>query len=240
MLVIPAMDIRCGKFVHFLSLPAWEELEGKDEPVEVAMWWKGQGAEMLHITDLDGSFTGVPENLDAIKEISKEVDIPLQVAGGIRSLTHIEEVLQSGATRVVLGKIAARDPDLVRLACKEFGDRVAVGIEGRNDMVAIEGWIQPTDWTILKMAQYLKELGVTRVIFNDTKREGSLKGPNLKTAQELAETVGLKVIISGGVSSLTDLEDIAKLTSLGVEGVIVGKALYTGNVILEEALKIKV
>ncbi|MFZ5944356.1 MAG: HisA/HisF-related TIM barrel protein [Bacillota bacterium] len=238
MLVIPAMDIRCGKFVHLLSEPVFEELEGKDDPVEVAAWWKNQGAGMIHITDLDGSFTGAPENLDVIKEIVDNVNIPLQVAGGIRSIKHVEDVLQAGVARVILGTIPARDPKLIGQACKEFGHKVAVGIEGKNNMVAIEGWNQPTDWTILQMAQYLTELGVMRVVFNDTRRDGSLKGPNLETAKELAEKTGLKVIISGGVSSLKDLEEIAKLGSIGVEGVIVGKALYTGNIYLKEAVKI--
>jgi phosphoribosylformimino-5-aminoimidazole carboxamide ribotide isomerase len=238
MLVIPAMDIRCGKFAHLLSVPVWEDLVGKDDPVEVADWWKNQGANMLHITDLDGSFTGIPENLDVIKEVVNNVGISLQVAGGIRSLNHIEEVLKIGVSRVVLGTIPARDSELIGQACKEFKDQVAVGIEGKNNMVAIEGWNQPTDWTILRMAQYLKELGVNRVVFNDTRRDGSLKGPNLEVAREVAQETGLKVILSGGVSSLVDLREVAKLSSVGIEGVIVGKALYTGNIIFNEAIKI--
>ena len=130
---------------------------------------------MLHITDLDGSFRGKPENLDVIKEIITTVKLPLQVAGGIRSLKNIEDVLNLGVSRVVLGTIAAREPKLVEQACKEFGDRVAVGIEGKNNMVAVEGWNQPTDWSIMQMARNLRELGVERVVFNDTRRDGSLR-----------------------------------------------------------------
>jgi phosphoribosylformimino-5-aminoimidazole carboxamide ribotide isomerase len=238
MIVIPAMDIRCGKFVHLMSLPAWEELIGNDDPVDVANWWKGQGAGMIHITDLDGSFRGQPENLDVIKEIITNVGLPLQVAGGIRSLKNIEDVLNLGVSRVVLGTIAAREPKLVQEACKEFGDRVAVGIEGRNNMVAVEGWNQPTDWSIIEIAQNLKELGVERVVFNDTRRDGSLKGPNLTIAKELAQGQGLKVIISGGVSSLDDLKQLAELSELGIEGVIVGKALYTGAIKYKDTLSL--
>lgn len=238
LLVIPAMDIRCGKFVHLLSLPAWEELIGNDDPIDVAKWWKEQGASMLHITDSDGSFKGQPENLEVIKQIIASVGLPLQVSGGIRTLNHIEEVLNAGVTRVVLGTIATREPQLIGQACKEFGDRVAVGIEGRNNMVAVEGWNQPTKWNIMQIAENLKKLGVERVVFNDTRRDGSLKGPNLEVAKELAEKVGLKVIISGGVSSLDDLKAISKLSTLGIEGVIVGKALYTGAIKFTDTLKI--
>lgn len=238
MIVIPAMDIRCGKFVHLMTLPAWEELIGNDDPVDVANWWKGQGAGMLHITDLDGSFRGQPENLDVIKEIITNVGLPLQVAGGIRTLKNIEDVLNLGVSRVVLGTIAAREPKLVQEACKEFGDHVAVGIEGRNNMVAVEGWNQPTDWSIMEIAQNLKELGVERVVFNDTRRDGSLKGPNLTVARELAQGLGLKVIISGGVSSLDDLKQLAELSALGIEGVIVGKALYTGAIKYKDTLSL--
>lgn len=239
MLVIPAMDIRCGKFVHLLSLHAWEELIDNYDPIDVAKWWKEQGASMLHITDLDGSFRGQPESLEVIKEIVTFVKMPLQVSGGIRTLKHIEDVLEAGASRVVLSAIAAREPKLIGQACKKFGDRVAVGIEGRNNMVAVEGWNQPTDWSINHIAQSLKELGVERVVFNDTRRDGSLKGPNLQVAKDLAEKTGLKVIISGGVSSLEDLKQIAELASVGIEGVIVGKALYTGAIKLKDAMKIK-
>ncbi|KJS20767.1 MAG: 1-(5-phosphoribosyl)-5-[(5-phosphoribosylamino)methylideneamino] imidazole-4-carboxamide isomerase [Clostridiaceae bacterium BRH_c20a] len=239
MLVIPAMDIRCGKFVHLLSLHAWEELIDNYDPIDVARWWKEQGASMLHITDLDGSFRGQPESLEVIKEIVNFVKMPLQVSGGIRTLKHIEDVLEAGASRVVLSAIAAREPKLIGQACKEFGDQVAVGIEGRNNMVAVEGWNQPTDWSINQTAQSLRELGVERVVFNDTRRDGSLKGPNLQVAKELAEKTGLKVIISGGVSSLEDLKQIAELASVGIEGVIVGKALYTGAIKLKDAMKIK-
>jgi phosphoribosylformimino-5-aminoimidazole carboxamide ribotide isomerase len=238
MLVIPAMDIRCGRFIHLLSLPAWEELIGNDDPVDVATWWKRQGAGMLHITDLDGSFRGKPENLDVIKEIITTVKLPLQVAGGIRSLKNIEDVLNLGVSRVVLGTIAAREPKLVEQACKEFGDRVAVGIEGKNNMVAVEGWNQPTDWSIMQMARNLRELGVERVVFNDTRRDGSLKGPNLEVAKELARDLELKVVISGGVSSLDDLKQIAQLSTLGIEGVIVGKALYTGAINFKDTITI--
>ncbi|MGI6225293.1 MAG: HisA/HisF-related TIM barrel protein [Peptococcales bacterium] len=238
MLVIPAMDIRCGKFVHLLSLPAWEELIGNDDPVDVAKWWKKQGANMLHITDSDGSFKGQPENLEVIKEIVTSVGLPLQVSGGIRTLKHIEDVLAAGVSRVVLGTIATREPELIGQACKEFGDRVVVGIEGRNNMVAVEGWNQPTEWSIIETAENLKELGVERVVFNDTRRDGSLKGPNLKMAKDLVEKVGLKVIISGGVSSLEDLREIAEVSPLGIEGVIVGKALYTGAINFKDTLKV--
>lgn len=236
MLVIPAMDIRCGKFVHVLSLPAWEELIGNDDPIDVARWWKKQGATMLHITDLDGSFRGQPENLKVISEIATFVKLPLQVAGGIRTLEHIKEVLEAGATRVVLGTIAIREPEVVRQACQEFGDRVAIGIEGRNDMVALEGWNQPTDWSIKQMALHLKELGVKRIVFNDTRLGGSLRGPNLKVASLLAKETEMKIIISGGVASLADLKEIAKLSPEHIEGVIIGKALYTGVINFKDTI----
>ena len=232
MLVIPAMDIRCGKFVHLMSVPVQEELADMEDPVDVALWWEKKGAKMLQVTDLDGAFTGCPENLDTLAEIIESVEVPLQVSGGIRTLKHINEVLALGVKRVILGTAAVRDPDLIRQACQDFGEQIAVGIEGKNNMVAIEGWNQPTDWTIKDMGIHLKTLGVKRVMFSDTRRYGSLRGPNLVAARELAEEVGLKVIIAGGVSSYKDLEEIEKLTPLGIEGVVVGKALYSGIITL--------
>lgn len=228
MLVIPAIDIRCGKFVHLMLVRTHLELAEVEDPVKVAQWWENKGARMLQITDLDGSFTGSPENLDTIQEIAANIKIPLQVAGGIRNLRHIKEVLDIGAHRVMISANAIREPELIREACKNFGEQVAIAIEGKNDMVAIEGWNQTTDWTIKEMSRHLKELGVERVVFNDIKRYGSLRGPNLKVAREIAEDIGLKVIIAGGVSSQEDLEKLRELSTKGIEGVIVGKALYCG------------
>ena len=154
-----------------------------------------------------------PENLDTIQEIAANIKIPLQVAGGIRNLRHIKEVLDIGAHRVMISANAIREPELIREACKNFGEQVAIAIEGKNDMVAIEGWNQTTDWTIKEMSRHLKELGVERVVFNDIKRYGSLRGPNLKVAREIAEDIGLKVIIAGGVSSQEDLEKLREFST---------------------------
>lgn len=234
MLLIPAMDIRDGKFVHLLSDPVHEELVGEDNPLKVAQWWKKQGARLLHLTDLDGAFTGMPENLDIIEAVA-QLGIPIQVSGGIRSLKHIEEVFQAGARQVIFSVTPTKNMDLVATACQTFKDRVIIGIQGKNNKIAGEGWRQITEWQIIDFVKKLKECGVETILYSDTMREGSLKGPNLELAKKLAEKTGINVILSGGVSSIKDLEHIQACKSIGISGVIIGKAFYTGAIDFQEA-----
>ncbi len=236
--VIPAIDLRDGSCVRLVQGELGTETIYSDEPVEMARRWERMGASRLHVVDLDGAFTGSPQNLDVIKDMLEAVKIPLQVGGGIRTMETVREVLEIGVDRVILGTAAILSPELVGQCCREYGERIVVGIDGKNGLVAIEGWEATVEMTIEKLAMTIRELGIKRVIFTDTRRDGTLRGPNMEATKGLAEASGLKVIASGGVSSLDDLRALRLLKEYGVEGVIMGKALYSGAISLSDALKV--
>lgn len=238
MLIIPAIDLREGKCVRLVEGRLDQETVYSDDPVAMAALWQEQGARMLHVVDLDGAFSGSPKNPDVIKEILAAVNIPVQVGGGIRTLEAVECLLELGAARVILGTVAILKPELVSEACVRYGEAVLVGIDGRNGRVAIEGWGVTVDKGTVELAQEMKAIGVKRVVFTDIRRDGTLQGPNLEATGELARATGLKVVASGGVSTADDLRLLKKLEPLGVDSVIMGKALYAGTVTLSEALAI--
>ncbi len=237
MIVIPAIDLRDGRCVRLVQGEISSEIIYSDEPVEVAKMWEDIGAPRLHLVDLDGAFAGKPKNLGIVKEILGAVKIPVQMGGGIRSLDAVEKILNLGVDRVILGTAAILSPELVAKCVQEFGEHVAVGIDSRDGMVAIEGWESTVEMTVFQLAEEIAALGVKRVIFTDTRRDGTLRGPNLEATKKLAECTGLKVIASGGVSSLEDLQQLKGLEMSGVEGIIMGKALYSGAVHLKDALQ---
>jgi phosphoribosylformimino-5-aminoimidazole carboxamide ribotide isomerase len=238
MLVIPAIDLRDGCCVRLIQGEINSEIIYSDEPVEMAKQWEQLGARYLHVVDLDGAFAGTPKNLGVIRKIIEAVKIPIQLGGGIRTFEAVTKVLNLGVDRVILGTAAILSPELVSQCVQEYGEHIAVGIDGRDGLVAIEGWESTVEDTVFQLAKKIALQGVKRIIFTDTRRDGTLRGPNLELTKQLAETSGLKVIASGGVSSLEDLQKLKKLESSGVEGVIMGKALYSGAVNLREALKI--
>jgi len=238
MLLIPAIDLREGKCVRLVEGKIENETVYSHEPVEQALKWQDKGAQMLHLVDLDGAFAGRPKNLDVIKEIIRAVHIPVQMGGGIRTLETVGMLLETGVQRVILGSIAIYKPELVKEACRRFEGRVVVGIDAKDGLVAIEGWESTVDKTIIELALEMKDAGVKRVIFTDTRRDGTLKGPNVESTRELAEKTGLKVVASGGVSSLDDIRKLKELEPVGVDSIILGKALYSGAIALEEALEL--
>lgn len=236
--VIPAIDLRDGRCVRLVQGEKGTETIYSDEPVEMAKRWEELGASRLHVVDLDGAFTGAPRNLDVIEDMVRSVGIPLQLGGGIRSKEMVKRLLEIGVDRVVLGTAAILCPELVSYCCREYGEHIVVGIDGRDGLVAIEGWEATVEMTVEELASQIAKLGVTRVIFTDTRRDGTLRGPNLEATRQLALVSGLRVIASGGVSSLDDLHALKKLKVYGVEGVIMGKALYSGAITLKEALDV--
>jgi len=238
MLIIPAIDLRAGKCVRLVEGRLDQETVYSDDPVAMAVHWQEQGARWLHVVDLDGAFAGAPKNLDVISEILSAVDMPVQVGGGIRNLDIVERLLELGATRVILGTAAILKPQMVSEACARYGEAILVGIDGRNGRVAIEGWGMTVEKGTLELAREMQERGIKRVVFTDIKRDGTLQGPNLEATGELARATGLKVVASGGVSNVEDLKAIKKLEPLGVDSVIMGKALYAGAITLKEALAI--
>ncbi|HAA90724.1 MAG: 1-(5-phosphoribosyl)-5-[(5-phosphoribosylamino)methylideneamino] imidazole-4-carboxamide isomerase [Thermoanaerobacterales bacterium 50_218] len=237
MLIIPAIDLRDGKCVRLTQGREDAETVYSADPVVVAEGWVARGARWLHVVDLDGAFTGKPCQLELVKKIVEAVSVPVQLGGGLRRLEDIEAALNCGVERVVLGTVAVSNPGLVREACYLFGgERIVVGLDVRGGFVAVKGWKEETAKSALEIAAEIREMGVERVVFTDTSRDGTLAGPNLAAIEEFARKSGLRVIASGGVSSLDDLLQLKALEPLGVEGVILGKALYEGKVELEEAL----
>lgn len=238
MLIIPAIDLREGKCVRLVEGRLDRETVYSDDPVAVARLWEDQGARWLHVVDLDGAFSGSPQNLDMISNILMAVRIPVQAGGGIRDMAVIEELLHLGVSRVILGTAAIINPVLVAEACRRFGESVVVGIDARNGKVAIEGWGVTAEKNTLELAAEMKSLGVERVVFTDIWRDGTLKGPNLAAIEEVARATGMKIIASGGVSTAADLHALKTLEPIGVEAVIMGKSLYAGTVTMREALAI--
>ncbi len=237
MLIFPAIDLRGGRCVRLVQGRAEAETVYGADPVAVARRWASKGARWLHLVDLDGAFAGASQQLEIVKEIAAAVDIPVQLGGGLRTLANIESALGAGVARVVLGTIAVTEPGLVREACGTFGSsRILVGLDARGGMVAVKGWQDVTSRRALDVAAEIRESGVERLVFTDTARDGMLTGPNFAAIREMAEQSGLLLIASGGVSCLDDVARLRALEPLGVEGAILGKALYEGRVQLEDAL----
>lgn len=237
MIIFPAIDIRGGKCVRLTEGRFDRETVFADKPADMAKRWQSEGAQFLHLVDLDGALAGKPVNLEAIKEILRQVDIPVQLGGGIRSLAVIEEMLAMGINRVILGSIAVRQPDLVKAACERFGEKIVVGIDARDGIVAVDGWGVSGNVLAEELALQMSAAGVRRIVYTDISRDGTLSGVNVAATASLAAKAGIPVIASGGVSGLPDITALKKAAGAGIEGVIVGKAIYTGALSLTEALE---
>ncbi|MBI5078870.1 1-(5-phosphoribosyl)-5-[(5-phosphoribosylamino)methylideneamino]imidazole-4-carboxamide isomerase [Candidatus Saganbacteria bacterium] len=231
--VIPAIDIMGGKCVRLKQGRYDSPIVYSKNLLEVAQKWESQGAKRLHLVDLDGARTGTPENIEAIRTIIREVNIPVQVGGGIRNFTLISELLKFGVDRVILGTTAIKNPNLIFNTCEKFGDKIAVAIDARGNFAAAEGWMYVSKKDILTLAREAVALGVGRFIYTEIARDGMLEGPDFEAVRKFISEIKVPVIASGGVSSK---EDIEKLKEIGAEGCIVGKALYEGKIALEEVL----
>ena len=235
--VIPAIDLLGGQAVR-LTQGRYEDATVYDaNPAEVAARFASHGIRRLHTVDLDGAKAGKPVNGDAIRAIVAAVgDIPVQLGGGIRTLDAVEEVLATGVQRVILGTVALREPALVREAAKRHPGQVVVGIDARDGRVAVEGWLEASDVAAPDLAREFEDAGVAAIVYTDIARDGMLSGPNLESTVALARAVSIPVIVSGGVSQVSDLTESAAHVSDGIAGAIVGRALYTGAVDLADAL----
>lgn len=238
MIIFPAVDIRGGKCVRLTEGRFDAETVFADDPAAMAGRWAAEGAEYLHVVDLDGALAGRPVNLAIVARIAKTVAIPVQLGGGIRTLDSIAAVLAAGVARVILGSAAVRQPALVREACARYGDRIVVGIDAKDGVAAVEGWGVSGGVGAEELAARMAAAGVARIIYTDIARDGTLGGVNVAATRALAKAAGVPVIASGGVSGLADLAAVRAAAAAGVEGVIVGKALYTGAVSLPDALRL--
>jgi len=235
--VIPAIDILEGRCVRLYQGDYDRSQIFDENPVAVARTWAEQGATRLHLVDLDGAKAGRPVNLDRIEAIVRSVSIPVQVGGGLRDRDSVAKLLALGVDRAILGTVAVENPDLVAQLCAEFPGKIAVGIDARNGKVATRGWRETSEVAATDLAQQMAQLGVAAIIYTDIHRDGTLQGPNKEALRQLAESIAVPVIASGGVSSITDLLSLSALEPLGVKSAIVGRALYTGDVVLKDALR---
>jgi phosphoribosylformimino-5-aminoimidazole carboxamide ribotide isomerase len=231
--IIPAIDIRGGKCVRLYQGDYQQETVFSPDPVAVARQWQGLGAPRLHLVDLDGAASGEPGNLSVIQRIIVAVGLPIQMGGGLRRMEIVERLFGLGVKRVILGTAAVEDAKLVEEACRRFGDAIAVSIDARNGYAAIHGWRESSGIAAVELLRQMAALGVKRFIYTDIPQDGTLTAPNFKAIEELIGGTSLPIIAAGGIASLHHLE---RLAELGAEGAIVGKALYTGDIDLKEAL----
>jgi phosphoribosylformimino-5-aminoimidazole carboxamide ribotide isomerase len=235
--VIPAIDLLEGRCVRLYQGDYDRSQVFDDNPADVAKQWVDQGAARLHVVDLDGAKVGHPVNTKAIEAIARAVSVPVQVGGGLRDRVGVTQLFDIGVQRVILGTAAVENHPLVEQLCREFPGKIIVGIDARKGWVATHGWLETAEITATELAQQMTQLGVAAIIYTDIYRDGTLAGPNLEALRELARSISIPIIASGGVSSITDLLSLLALEPLGVTGVIVGRALYTGNILLKEAIQ---
>lgn len=236
MIIFPAIDIRDGKCVRLLKGDFAQETVFSDQPADMAAKWEAQGAEYLHLVDLDGARAGKSMNLPVVKAILDRVDIPVELGGGIRTLENIKQVLDLGVRRVILGSVAVQNPALVKEACARYGDRIVVGIDAKDGIVAVEGWGVSGNIDAVALAKEMKKAGVRTIIYTDISRDGTLAGVNVEATARLAKESGVKTIASGGVKSLEDIRAVKAREKDGIEGVIAGKSIYTGTLDLAAAI----
>jgi phosphoribosylformimino-5-aminoimidazole carboxamide ribotide isomerase len=232
--IIPAIDLRDGKCVRLYQGDYGKETVFSDDPVSVALRWQSEGARRLHIVDLDGAVQGKLVNLETIEDILAVIDIPIQVGGGIRTMETVEQLFAASVDRAILGTVAVEKPDLVKEACQRFSDRIIISIDAKDRMVATRGWLQESTVTASELAGKMIELGVRRFIYTDISRDGTLTSPNFEAIADFLSQVRAPIIAAGGISSVHHL---TRLAEMGIEGAIIGKAIYTGDVKLNEAFK---
>jgi phosphoribosylformimino-5-aminoimidazole carboxamide ribotide isomerase len=238
MLIIPAVDIKGGRCVRLLQGREGSETIFSDDPSAMAARWEAEGAEFLHVIDLDGAFRKSPQNVEAIKRILHRVHTPIQLGGGIRDMDTISMFLELGVTRVILGTEAIRNPTMVEQACETFPGKIVVGIDARSGMVAVEGWTQTTEQRSVEVATRFDRHGLAAIIFTDIHKDGMQTGPNIEETKRIAKAVSTPIIASGGVADINHIKAVAELEPLGVVGVITGRALYAGTLDLRQALKV--
>ena len=235
MLLIPAIDLKNGRCVRLLQGDAAAETVYSDDPVAMARSFENAGAKRLHLVDMDGAFKGKGANLASIRSILKNISIPVQLGGGLRSVENIEQMFELGVSAVIVGTMAVKNPDVLEEVILRFaGDKVILGIDARDRKVSIEGWQKITEIDDVEFALRWKRLGIQRIVFTDIARDGMLSGPNLEALGDFARRTGLKIVASGGVSSMGDLELLKALEKDGVDQVISGKAIYEGKLDLKE------
>jgi phosphoribosylformimino-5-aminoimidazole carboxamide ribotide isomerase len=236
--IFPAIDLLGGHCVRLYQGDYQQSQTFNEDPVAVARQWQAQGATHLHLVDLDGAKSGKPENLSTIAQIVKALpDLRIQVGGGLRDAETVKRLLDSGVERAILGTVAIEQPALVHSLCQQYPDRIVVGIDARDGLVATKGWLETSQVKAADLARQMADWGAAAIVYTDIQRDGTLVGPNLTALEELAKETNIPIIASGGVGTLRDLLNLLTLEHLGVSGIIIGKALYTGAFDLTDALR---
>mgnify|MGYP000912404647 CR=1 FL=1 len=235
MIIIPAIDMLDGCCVRLMQGDYEQKTLYGDDPAEMARRWEAEGAERIHLVDLDGAREGKPVNLDAVARIASAVNVPLQLGGGLRAADDIKRVLDLGVERAIIGTVALNE-GLAAELLGSFKEALVLGIDARNGQVAIKGWLEQSTISAVNLAKRMAALGARRIIYTDISRDGAMSGPNVAATAELAQSCGLPVVASGGVSSLQDIENLVRLKNKGIEGAIIGRALYNGTIKLPEAI----
>tara|TARA_B100002003_G_C14125507_1_gene541329 strand:- start:951 stop:1673 length:723 start_codon:yes stop_codon:yes gene_type:complete len=238
MIIYPAIDLKEGKCVRLYKGDMTRDTVYNDSPSDQAFKWASLGFSWLHVVDLDGAVQGSPVNHHAVRDIIKNVDIPVQLGGGIRTHAQIEHWLQEGVSRVIIGSAAVNDPELVKRACNDFPGQIAVGIDAIAGMVMVNGWVDKANIEVVELAKMFEDAGVCSIIYTDIDRDGTGQGINIVSTISLAQSVSIPVIASGGAHSLDDIRNVKDAEQYGVEGVIVGKALYEETLDPAQALQI--
>ncbi|MBW4652766.1 MAG: 1-(5-phosphoribosyl)-5-[(5-phosphoribosylamino)methylideneamino]imidazole-4-carboxamide isomerase [Kaiparowitsia implicata GSE-PSE-MK54-09C] len=235
--VIPAIDLLEGRCVRLYQGDYAQSQVFGENPVAVAQQFVEQGATRLHLVDLDGAKAGHPVNQAVIEAIAQAVSVPIEVGGGLRDRQSVADLLALGVRWAILGTVAVEQPELIATLCQDFPGQIIVGIDARDGWVATRGWLETSQVRAIALAQQMETLGVAAIIYTDIQRDGTLQGPNYSALRELAEAITVPVIASGGVSSTADLMQLLRLETIGVTGAIVGKSLYTGDLILKQAIR---
>ncbi len=237
MVIIPAIDIKDGKCVRLAQGDFSRATVYAENPLDMALAWEQKGAELIHIVDLDGSVAGLPRNASKIMEISRKVQAPIQVGGGIRNMETIAYYLAGGISSVILGTAALQDEQFVRTAGRDYPGKIILGIDALDGLVAVRGWTQKTEATAVDLAKRYENSGLKAIVYTDIKRDGMETGVNIEATSALAKEVSIPVIASGGVASIADIDKLLAVKDCSFYGVIIGRALYTGAISLEEAIK---
>jgi phosphoribosylformimino-5-aminoimidazole carboxamide ribotide isomerase len=234
--IIPAIDLKGGKCVRLRQGEFTQVETYTEDPVKYAQRWEQEGAKRLHIVDLDGARAGMPQNLDAVRQIMRRISIPVQLGGGIRTAEVVERMLRIGIDRVILGTSAAQDQVMTQGALMQFGDKIIIGVDAKDGFVAVQGWQERTGESAVTFAKRMAAMGAKRIIFTDIARDGMMSGPNFAAVQEITAAVAIPVIASGGIGSAADVRSLAALGIMNLEGAIVGKALYSGALTVRDSI----
>jgi len=238
MIIIPAIDLKGGQCVRLSQGDMDRATVYSENPAEMAKTWQGMGAKRIHVVDLDGAVSGQPKNRDAIVAIVSAVSVPVQLGGGIRGIEAIKEYFSCGIDRVILGTAAIKNPLFLEESCRAWPGRIIVGIDATDGMVCVQGWTEKTAMSVADLVKKIEHLPLAAIVFTDIKRDGMLTGPNIESTALLARSTHIPVIASGGVSRIEDIEALLTVEESGVSGVIIGRALYTGNLDLRECIRI--